>query len=162
MKAFIKKDKFLTRLLYSLLLIVIATSCSKEEDEKLVKLNYGTSFGMCIGYCKKSLSLEAGSITYNRSGWVNTIETITCKEVLENNDWNFFTKQLDISAFLKLQETIGCPDCADGGAEWIEIEHENGNKHKVTFEYLHEPPEMKGYIDKLRELAARSEHCGEF
>jgi len=157
-----KKGNYLTKLLYSLFLIVIANSCTKEESEKLVKLNYGTSFGMCVGYCKKSMSLEAGSITYNRSGWINTIEPITCKEELENSNWIFINKQLDITEFLKLQETIGCPDCADGGAEWIEIEALNGNKHKVTFEYMHEPPEMKGYIDKLRELAGKSEHCGEF
>ena len=156
------KGNCLTRLLYCLFLMVLVISCAKEEGEKLVKLNYGTSFNMCIGYCKKSMAIDSHNITYNRSGWVNTIETITCKEVLENNDWIFFNKQLDISAFLKLQETIGCPDCADGGAEWIEIEQVNGNKHKVTFEFMHEPSQMKGYIDKLRELAGRSEHCGEY
>lgn len=156
------KGNCLTRLLYCLFLMVLVISCAKEEDKKSFKLNYGTSFNMCIGYCKKSMSLEAGYITYNRSEWVNTIETITCKEVLDNNDWIFFNEQLDISVFLKLQETIGCPDCADGGAEWIEIEQANGNKHKVTFEFMNEPSEMKGYIDKFRELAGRSEHCGEY
>jgi hypothetical protein len=69
---------------------------------------------------------------------------------------------LNINDFFDLPTTIGCPDCADGGAEWIEIELVDGGKHKVTFEYRHEPEKVKDYIIKLREQMNKSIHCGEF
>lgn len=59
---------------------------------------------------------------------------------------------LNTNGFLALPTTIGCPDCADGGAEWLEIELKNGIKHKVTFEYNNEPSLLKDYILKLREM----------
>ena len=56
-----------------------------------------------------------------------------------------------------MPETIGCPDCADGGAEWIEIKLANGEKHKVTFEYMNAPSAFKNYISGLRGLLEGSQ-----
>ena len=58
---------------------------------------------------------------------------------------------MDFVVFRNLEEVIGCPDCADGGAEWIEITTKDLN-HKVTFEYNNEPEEMQDYIEILREF----------
>ena len=48
-----------------------------------------------------------------------------------------------------MDEIIGCPDCADGGAEWIEITS-GETSHKVTFEYNKSPDVFKSYIEILR------------
>ena len=58
--------------------------------------------------------------------------------------------------FRNLEEVIGCPDCTDGGVEWIEITTSELS-HKVTFEYFNEPEETQNYIDDLRDLMEQYE-----
>jgi len=153
-------DIFIEKLIL-LCFLIFGTACSEEDDE-LYKLNYGTSFNMCSGYCKNEMTLESHFVTYNHTGWVDSIQTITCRDELEINSWKYFETHLNINDFFDLPKTIGCPDCADGGAEWIEIELDDGVKHKVTFEYGHEPDMLKDYIVKLREQMNKSVHCGEY
>ena len=147
----------ITTVKVSLILLVILGACSKNGD--LSKVNYGTSFGMCLGYCRNELTLEPGYVTYVHSGWVDTVETITCSDKLGNDDWVYYKTQLDVQEFLKLPATIGCPDCADGGAEWVEIELKNGTGHKVTFEWGNEPSVLNDYIIRLREQMDSSILC---
>lgn len=129
------------------------TSCSNEPiSSEITQVKYGTSFGMCVGYCKHELLLKSDKATYNLSGWNATVEPITYTEVLNSSDWNLVTTNLNIKDFFDLPEMIGCPDCADGGAEWIEIELPNGSKHKVTFEYNNEPALLKNTVVELRGL----------
>lgn len=116
---------------------------------------------MCIGYCRGEFIIKQNYITFINSGWTDTIETITCTEKLDEESWNSVTENLNTSEFFNLPETIGCPDCADGGAEWIEIEKASGKKHKVTFEYRNEPDELKNYLSILRELIGKAKICEE-
>ena len=152
------------RLVFLYLLVVIVISCDKTDDfdTEIKQIRYGTSFGECVGYCNSDILLRAGLVTYTSSGWVNSVETITCTEPLSVESWNSFKNGLNFSNFLKLPETIGCPDCADGGAEWIEIEAISGKKHKVTFEYMNEPEELSNYVIVLRAKKEESIHCGEY
>jgi hypothetical protein len=46
---------------------------------------------------------------------------------------------------------IGCPDCADGGGEWIEISNRHTSK-KIVFEYNQSVPEINSLVTKLRRL----------
>lgn len=147
MKNLVKKATIL------LFFLIVLCSCTKNENsDSLVQIKYGTSFGECIGYCKKDLTLKSGTVFYKHYGWVNTVEPITYSDILEENIWSYLKEKLDIASFMALPTTIGCPDCADGGAEWIEIELVNGDKHKVTFEYYNEPNAVKNYISELREM----------
>ncbi|NOU19477.1 MAG: hypothetical protein HOO91_18130 [Bacteroidales bacterium] len=140
-------------ILFFIFILSLLTCCSKNENSSgLVQVKYGTSFGECIGYCKKDLTLKSGSVSYKRYGWTETIEPITFTDILEENSWDLIKGKLDIASFSALPTTIGCPDCADGGAEWIEIELANGEMHKVTFEYYNEPNAVKNYINDLREI----------
>lgn len=149
------------KIVFILLAIGFGISCEKNDLE-ISQIKYGTSFGMCVGYCKKDILLKSGSITYSRSGWINTIETISCTESLSELSWNSYKSVIDSKKFFELPEIIGCPDCADGGSEWIEIEVLSGKKHKVTFEYMNEPIELKDFIIGLREQIAKSNNCGEY
>lgn len=151
------------RLIPGLLIVVCilsGISCS-DNDFEVNRLNYGTSFGMCIGYCRHDMALEPGFVTYTKSGWQDTVEAISCRDELDQDAWQFFRTGLDVTKFLDLPETIGCPDCADGGAEWIEAELANGERHKVTFEYGNAPDVLKVYLDSLRNQMKLSSQCGD-
>ncbi|MDQ1297447.1 MAG: hypothetical protein QG611_1429 [Bacteroidota bacterium] len=155
------KTKTMKRIVFILLIAWAGISCTKNNDTEITQIKYGTSFGECMGYCKKDILLKSGCVTYSRSGWIDTLETITCTEKLNDVSWNSYKSGLDTGFFFELPQSIGCPDCADGGSEWIEIEVASGKKHKVTFEYMNEPDGLKDYIIGLREQIGQSSHCGE-
>ena len=142
------------------LLILISFSCKKNDDNGIIQIKYGTSFGYCVGYCKHDMHLESGIIRYTNSGWSDTIETTTCTDFLAMESWDSYTSAIDVKSFFELPEIIGCPDCADGGAEFIEIITNSGKKHKVTFEYFNEPESLKAIIIALRGQIEQRENCG--
>ncbi len=57
-----------------------------------------------------------------------------------------------------MDNVIGCPDCADGGSEWLELGFE-GDVKRVTFEYMNEPDELKDIIVDLRGLMDSFNDC---
>lgn len=128
-----------------------------NSNSEIIQVKYGTSFGECTGYCKRDMELSSGIVTYNCSAWNASLQPITRKEVLNATNWDAMKLNLNTNDFFVLPTTIGCPDCADGGAEWLEIELKNGNIHKVTFEYNKEPALLKDYILKLREMLNANE-----
>ena len=65
---------------------------------------------------------------------------------------------LDEDKVMALPERIGCPDCADGGAEWVIITV--GDKtHKVVFEYGKAPAELAAVVAKFRALKETFKNC---
>jgi len=77
------------KIAFILIAVVFAISCEKNDFE-ISQIKYGTSFGMCIGYCKNDILLKSGFVTYSRSGWIDTVETITCTESLTDVSWNSY------------------------------------------------------------------------
>lgn len=133
----------------------IVIACDKSEDynqsNDIEYIKYGTSFGMCLGYCNTSIKISNSNIDFDESGWNldGILPVISFSENINSKYTTELTQKIDFNSFLKLDTIIGCPDCADGGAEWIEI-RKKGKSHKVTFEYLNEPNEIKEYIGYLR------------
>lgn len=147
-------NKLLTYVTF--LAIGILTSCTSEETNTIQKISYGTSFGMCVGYCKHDVKITKSTITYNCSSWSNTEKPLSKTTQFTSEEWDAIRTKIDSAKFFNLDEIIGCPDCADGGAEWIEIELANNKKHKVIFEYLKEPEILNPVIKQLRELLAKN------
>jgi len=146
--------------LYNIILIsacILCASCSNEINNKIIQLNYGTSFGECIGYCKHELTIKQDSTTFHCSGWSQQYPALTFHETITPAVWDSVKANLNIKSFFDLQEVIGCPDCADGGAEWLEIKLTNGDIHKVTFEYGNEPALLKNHISWYREKLSKNE-----
>ncbi len=117
-------------------------------------VNYGTSFGMCVGPCRKEMNLVNGDVSFTvfyTEGRGTTGGTPkTYKETLDATLQNSVIKSINYESFKKLDERIGCPDCADGGAEWVEIV-KGDSKHKVTFEFGKAPKEIESLVTILRE-----------
>jgi len=149
-----------------LFLLMILSTLFFTNCEKMVELtdkqatmndyvvNYGTSFGMCVGPCRKDLNVVKNVVSFTvfyteGRGAIGGTPKIY-NEALEANLGNSLVKSIDYKSFNKLNEIIGCPDCADGGAEWVEI-LKNGSKHKVTFEFGKAPKELESLVTILRE-----------
>lgn len=127
----------------------MASNCQdKLETSNITKIEFGTSFGSCIGYCENTVSFTSEEIS-------KVLKATRSKELPEKqckktwNDFSKLTSKVDLKSFLSLEETIGCPDCADGGAEWIEITTSEGSK-KVMYEHGKNPSEVKSFISTLR------------
>ena len=136
--------------------------CEKIEIEpsgEVVYLSYGTSFGECIGYCVREI-VVSGGITFTKSGWdmEGPLPDSSCDIVFIMDPLPGYLEDIDIDAFKALDETLGCPDCADGGAEWVELGFENEIK-RVTFEYMNEPEEFGDVISSLREMIETFNDC---
>lgn len=142
-------------ILIILLLLAGSTACSDEKISEnqngIQEIKYGTSFGECLGYCRKSISITPAEIEFTKQGWEieGQLPDSTFNETITSAEWVDLVESIDLDAFLALDTVIGCPDCADGGAEWIEIVAEE-QTYKVTFEYMNAPAVMATYIDTLR------------
>lgn len=122
---------------------------------------YGTSFGECRGYCNDALTIEKGAVLFTKSA-NDEQPDLTASATLSAAEQAAILSAVRWQEFVKLPEIIGCPDCADGGAEWIEISYPSARK-RVTFEF---GAELAGYMEllsKLREIRARMiDQIGEF
>lgn len=153
------------QIIFIVVVVALFSSCKKEEVEKqeqpqpkeqpkvtagIKSIKHGTSFGMCVGYCHKEYTYTSGKVVYQASG--RNRKTLTYTETLTTDNWKLFQSLINMEAFFKLSKTIGCPDCADGGAEWIEIETISGKKHKVTFDFWKAPDQLKDLVSVLRQF----------
>jgi hypothetical protein len=139
-----------------ILLVTATSSCSNESlYRKVAQVNYGTDFSMCAGYCNRDVSIDSVYTSYSCGGL--TKKPTLYKVQTTKSAWDSVKVLLSNKAFFELPATIGCPDCADGGAEWVEVKLLNGTAHKVVFEYNNEPQQLQGSIAKLRQIAGKNE-----
>ena len=143
------------RLLVATLLVALNACDNDDTDsyskQELTIVKYGTSFGLCLGYCINSITLNNNTIVFTKSGWQleEQLPDITLSTAIDSKYLSAISNHITFDTFTKLDQTIGCPDCADGGAEWIEIQ-KGDSIYKVTFEYFNEPDELQPIIAYLR------------
>lgn len=124
-------------LFISLAFAISACNTAKqiEKESTILSVMHGTSFGHCRGYCTHEVVYTPLTATFvsksvdEKSNPPKTEELKFSKE-----EWNKLFEVIDWDHFSKLDERYGCPDCADGGAEYIEIKSINGTK-RVTIEF---------------------------
>lgn len=136
----------------------VMTNCKEEvQSSEVQKIEFGTSFGMCVGYCVQTLTVTEGKIYKTLTPRANqNLDEKTCQK--DNSSFGSLWSKVDQYAFMNLEETIGCPDCADGGAEWVEITTAQGSK-KVTYEFGNEPEEIKSLVSELRKYYDQLGEC---
>lgn len=121
-----------------------------------VRVSGGTSFGECIGYCRTATHVEPNRTTFTAATWDRSLPPWTQSEYGGGDDWRALLAGLDLEAFFALPETLGCPDCADGGAEWIEVAMAD-RVRRVTFEHGADVPAIQELVDALRSVRDRFE-----
>ena len=126
-----------------------ATPPSEIASGSVALVRSATSFGMCAGYCQTEFTIAGSQAQLiKRAGGRapgNLPDSVKAVPV-SASELDAIDAALKRVPFSELKETYGCPDCADGGAEVIELSS-GGQQRVVTFEYG-KPPE------ELRELRA--------
>ncbi|MGH8437181.1 MAG: hypothetical protein ACRERX_22590 [Pseudomonas sp.] len=117
-------------------------------------IRYGTSFGMCAGYCREDLQIDGGQIKLTRSSWDPRQPTRVEELSISPDAWRKLQATLNGVAIADMDSVYGCPDCADGGAEWVEIEN-GSSKKRVTFEFSKSPARLRAAVTELRALRQR-------
>jgi hypothetical protein len=109
--------------------------CSNEINiTPDTKLEYGTSFGMCVGYCVKTMEITDSKILFSATSRIEEDEDKVIEQKSTREEFEKVLNSLNLDEFRSLPDIIGCPDCADGGAEFITLVYE-GEEKTVTFEY---------------------------
>ena len=129
-------------------------------NDEILEVRYGTSFGFCAGYCIKTVEITPTMLKYRKEGSEQDVPVLSCLLNFTPAEFSLLAGKINLNGFFQLDEVIGCPDCADGGTEWIEIRTIE-KMHKVSFEYMDEPSALNGYIDDLRTILADIDNCAE-
>lgn len=145
----------LNKLSAGLIALFLLIGCEKTENKDFSSdieyVKYGTSFNECLGYCENDIAVRSAEIGFHKSGrdLNGLLPEVSNTVNIDARYWSELTEKIDFNAFSSLSPIHGCPDCADGGAEWIEIKSK-GRSHKIIFEYRNEPNEIKEYVGYLR------------
>ena len=116
-----------------------------------------TSFGMCVGYCWTRLEIsETGAVLVRSSRGGRgggTLPDQRFEAPLSASEWQEIA-QLAASANLTgLPDTIGCPDCADGGAESLTIA--GASERTITFDHGATIAQAQPLLERVRALRER-------
>lgn len=140
----------------SLLLAVLFTVAHCSVDSSNIRsISSGTSFGFCRSYCQQSINITFNPLQLIAMKQPNFPQAayplVQQQHPFSSAQWQELISVLNMQTFSALGDRIGCPDCADGGAEWIEIDSTNGVK-RVTFENGQSVKGIESLIEKLRQL----------
>jgi hypothetical protein len=118
--------------------------------DQVISVTHGTNFGHCRGYCRKEVVFTEGQTEYIESS-VDSAKNPVKVESFKNTSagWKSITDKINWEKFSNLQESYGCPDCADGGSEYIEIKTASGTK-RVTIEFGKDLVELETLLTELR------------
>jgi hypothetical protein len=116
-------------------LFLMSSSCEKQNIASLdvMEINSGKRFGFCMGYCSTSVTLTP-SLTIFRSTPTrhSELSEIICTTATQSNRWQEVVNTID-DAFFALDTVIGCPDCVDQGAEFVEVRTAT-QQHSIRFD----------------------------
>lgn len=120
-----------------------------------------TSFGMCVGYCSTRLEIsenEAVLIRQARGGRgnPNNLPDQRIAAPITSAEWQEISALAAQTRLDALPETIGCPDCADGGAESLAIVRDGqGAPRTITFDFNGDVAGADPLLQRIRTIRAR-------
>jgi hypothetical protein len=145
----------------ALLVAVLLNGCSEGSPVRppdpspaapeFLVVRGGTSFGFCPSYLYCSSQLE---ITQDQA-----VFTLTSRErgdlrrvrPVSEAEWRGLRAAVDEMRLRALPAVIGCPDCADGGRETIEVATASW-KTQVAFEYGKTVPGIEELVQRVRTI----------
>jgi hypothetical protein len=144
----------LVSLIVTLLLAAPTCSVNAPDTDGPITIEHGTSFGMCLGYCRTVLEIDGTTVRLTQTSPDSTrnprkTQTLQLTEA-EARRLQALANVRDVS---RVEGVHGCPDCADGGAEWVEI-RTTDRTIKATYEFrstLEPIAELQAQLRALRE-----------
>jgi hypothetical protein len=110
------------------------------------------SFGFCAPslYCTSRLELSEREavLTYESGQQAPLVR----RRDLQPSEWQGLVAALDATRLRALPNRIGCPDCADGGAETLTVAFAEGPSSSVTFEYGQDVPGIAVVQAQIRSI----------
>lgn len=121
----------------------------RPADELVIRT--GWSFGMCIDNCEGTAEIRQDGASLRVSGRGDaTLPQAGAWTPVSATEWESLAAR-----FQTLPDVVvGCPDCADEGREWIEIEHKGSKKRLVTSCSV-VLPEAKEFQQDVRAIRGR-------
>ena len=113
-----------------------------------------TSFGFCLGYCRATLEVTANGMTFIEESPRGGLPPVRRTAKVSASEWRLLTEGVNRAAFEALPATVGCPDCADGGAESLEVLSRDWQRG-VTFEFGATIPQLEPLLERMRMLRGR-------
>lgn len=117
-----------------------------------------TSFGMCVGYCKTTLEIAPGQAVLTREAWGRgagaNLPTQRFTATLSPAEWKDIAQSAAEAKIGGLPDVIGCPDCADGGAETLTIVNAGGEK-TIKFDHGADIKEAQALLARVRALRTK-------
>lgn len=125
------------------------TSKPVVSNQEIISVLHGTNFGHCRGYCRKDVVFYPDQVDYFEVSVDSARNPVKVQNFKNSVAWKSIVDKIDWNKFSNLKESYGCPDCADGGSEYIEIKTISGTK-RVTIEFNKEMPELEPLLTELR------------
>jgi hypothetical protein len=132
------------------------TATTPQDVRQIVST---TSFGMCVGYCTTRLEISEGQAVLIRQarggrGAPQNLPDQRVTQTLTAEEWQEFARLASEADLQALPDVIGCPDCADGGAESLTIEGGSPGR-TITFDHGAAIAEAQPLLDRIRALRER-------
>lgn len=151
---------FMMRFALAAIAALSLTACESGamKPSAVTKVASTTSFGMCAGYCKTTLEISEKEAVLTREAWGRgagaNLPLQRFATPLSAQEWQDIAAAAEAAKIDALPERIGCPDCADGGAESLTIVATKGTK-TITFDHGAAIAEAQPLLDLVRALRTR-------
>lgn len=115
-----------------------------------------TSFGFCVGYCQTSTTITSREIVFVEEAPRDPLPPRRRTLSISSSEWQALVAAVDRARLQAVPDVLGCPDCADGGAESLVVVAD-GWSRRITFEYGANVPELEPLLSRVRALRERAD-----
>lgn len=149
----------MTKLLPVLALALAACATAPAPSASVTRVVSTTSFGMCVGYCTTRLEITESQAVLIREarggrGAPQNLPAQRYATPLSAAEWQEIQRLASQADLTRVPDVVGCPDCADGGAEGLTIESGAGSE-SVSLEFRAELPAAQGLLSRVRGIRDR-------
>lgn len=128
------------------------------QDAKILRIEYGSSSGMCLGYCYSQTTIQAGRLrlvsrtNYSMNG-NRDIEhpDKKSKHKITPEQWERAKAAVDSESLFALPDRVGCPGCVDQPVDWITVDYSDGTTKTVI---CNSGDAATGIADKIKAALA--------
>ncbi len=121
-------------------------------------LSSGWYFGECWGDCQGRLDLASdGSFVFETFGWEDEVY-LSVAGNLTDDTLTDIEEAYDELERVGLESVYGCPDCADGGGEYVEFAS-GVDPLRIDWEFGNSPEEIKGLTSWLDQVEQAARQC---